>query len=97
MPSKIYTVYAQDWIETEVVVGTRVCGYSLHMFEDDMVSYNRQWNDENPLFPPYPDIYIQPSGIAYGVNVDKQMLERVYNSYGGIRISDPNDFIVVSP
>ena len=95
MSDKIHQVYAQNWIETETGVGTRICGYSLHMTEDDMVSYDARWRQENPLVPPYPDIYVQPSDEAYEVLVDKPMLERVYQSEDGIRISNPNDFIVV--
>jgi hypothetical protein len=78
-----YTLYRQDWLESERGWGIRPDGYSLHASRSDCGAYIKEYWDRMP--DEVPDEYSRPDGEVYTVEVSKSVWETVVASKNGTR------------
>lgn len=78
-----YTVYRQDWLESERGWGVRPDGYSLHATRADLASFVREYWKGMP--DEVPDEYSRPDGESFTVEVDEATHKAIATSQYGIR------------
>lgn len=78
-----YTVYRQDWLESERGWGIRPDGYSLHRNRVDRDVYVQHYWSQMP--DQVPDEYSRPDGECCLVEVDETTYAVVMASQYGIR------------
>jgi len=79
-------VVCQKWLESERDWGIRPDGYSLHLNEDDLAAYVRDYWESMPQ--EVPDEYSRPDGTPYRCKVSPAVYEKVTNSHNGTRFYD---------
>jgi hypothetical protein len=78
-----YTVYRQNWLESERGWGIRPDGCSLHLSRLDRDVYVRQYWDRMP--DQVPDEYSRPDGECCAVEVNEATYTAIAASQHGIR------------
>ncbi len=78
-----YTVFRQNWLESERGWGIRPDGYSLHLSKLDRDAYVREYWNRMP--DEVPDEYSRPDGELSTIKVDEETYRQLAQSRNGIR------------
>lgn len=76
-------VYRLDWEESEKGWGERPDGYSLHLTNEDVKEFVKEYWNTMP--DEVPEEYSRPFGSPYVINVDNTTYETIKTSRNGIR------------
>lgn len=79
-----YSVYKQDWEESERGWGVRPDGYSLHATLSDCKEYIEAYWKSMPDY--IPDEYSRPVGKTLLIVVDEDIYKKVLERKPGVRV-----------
>lgn len=78
-----YIVIRQNWLESELGLGTRPDGYSIHLSEQDRKAYVAEYWKGMP--EETPDEYSRPEGGPVPFEVQGDVYEKVKSTKYGLR------------
>lgn len=89
-------VICQKWEEAERNWGCQPDGYSLHLTEEDRLTYLQAYWDQMPDTPP--EVYSRPEGVPHELEVDDATFAEVKKGHG-IRVRErrPDNGAKVEP
>lgn len=80
---KRYTVWRQNWLESEAGWGIRPDGCSLHLTKRDLEAYLEKYWDRMPMTAPRE--YSRPSGDPCRTRVSQERYDEIRASENGCR------------